>query len=97
MIRHIALFHFADDVTAEDIAELDAALGQLPSIVPTIKSFDTGRNLGITGGAWNYAVVADFVSEADYSIYATHPDHIEIVDTVVKPMITDAARIQFEV
>jgi len=97
VIRHIALFRFSDAVTAEDIVDLDAALGKLPALVSTITSFDCGMNLGITGGAWDYAVVADFASQADYSIYATNPDHLDIVNTVVKPMITDAARIQFEV
>lgn len=97
MIRHVALFRFSDGVTAENIAELDAALARLPGLIPAIRSFDSGTNLGITGEAWDYAVVADFASQADYSIYATNPDHVDIVNTVVKPLITDAARIQFEV
>lgn len=97
MIRHIALFQFSEDVTHEDIIELDAALARIPALVSTVKSFDCGADVGITDGAWDYGVVAEFDSAADYSAYATHPDHVAIVERVVKPMITDAARIQFEI
>lgn len=97
MIRHIALFRFADGVTGDDIDALDEALGQLPSLVPGILHFSAGRNIGVTKGAWDYAVAADFASVADYSLYSAHPDHLDIVNTVVKPLITDAARVQFEV
>ena len=97
MIRHLALFRFTENVVPNDITELDAALARIPVLVPTVQSFDCGADLGITDGAWDYAVVAEFSSLADYSTYATHPDHVAIVEHVVKPMITDAARIQFEV
>lgn len=96
MIRHIALFRFTENVMPDDITELDAALARIPTLVPSVLSFDCGADVGITTGAWDYAVVAEFASQADYSVYATHPDHVAIVDHVVKPMITDAARIQFE-
>ena len=97
MIRHIALFRFSDKVTPADVMELDAALARIPALVPNVTSFDCGADVGVTDGAWDYAVVAEFASTADYAAYATHPDHVAIVEQVVKPMITEAARIQFEV
>lgn len=97
MIRHVALFRFSDNVTPEDIVELDAALARIPALVPMVSSFHWGADVGITDGAWDYGVVAAFASQADYSAYATHPDHVAIVEHVVKPLITDVARIQFEV
>jgi hypothetical protein len=97
MIRHVALFHFDDGVTADAIDALDRELGRLPSLIPTIASFATGRNIGITSGAWDYGVVAEFASQEDYQTYAQDPDHLDIIANVVKPLITDAARIQFEV
>ncbi|MGI9641736.1 MAG: Dabb family protein [Acidimicrobiia bacterium] len=97
MIRHIALFRFSNEVTPADVIELDAALARIPALVPNVTSFDSGADVGVTDGAWDYAVVAEFASAADYAAYATHPDHVAIVERVVKPKITDAARIQFEV
>ena len=97
MIRHVALFRFDDGLTADAIDALDRELGRLPSLIPAIASFSTGRNIGITSGAWDYGVVAEFASQEDYLTYAQDPDHLDIIANVVKPLITDAARIQFEV
>ena len=97
MIRHIALFRFADGIAPEDVSNLDVALARLPSLISAIEAYDTGSDLGITTGAWDYGIVADFASQADYDAYANHPDHIDVVTNIVKPLITDVARIQFEV
>jgi Stress responsive A/B Barrel Domain len=96
MIRHAAIFRFDKGVTDETVAAIDAALATLPGIIPEIVSFRSGRNIGITDGAWDYGVVAEFRTQDDYMTCATSPEHGAMVQNIVGPNVTEAARIQFE-
>jgi len=96
MIRHVAVFHFKDGVTDAVIDEIDRTLATLPSIIPEIVSFSSGRNAHVTQGAWDYAVVSDFLSPEDYLVYATNPQHVDMVKNLVGPHVSEASRTQFE-
>ena len=97
MIRHIALFRFKDEVTPADIDRLDAGLRALPSKIDTIQAYATGRDLGISEGAWDYAVVGDFADVDGYQAYHTHPAHQEVLETLTRPLTAELKRIQFEI
>lgn len=97
MIRHVAVFRLKPGVTDETLSGIDVALATLCDIIPEIVSFNSGRNIGITEGAWDYGVVADFATLRDYRKYATNPQHLDMVKNVVGPHVEAAARIQFEV
>ncbi|GMR02722.1 MAG: hypothetical protein BMS9Abin20_1068 [Acidimicrobiia bacterium] len=97
MIRHVALFRFKEGVTDETIDHIDDVLATLPDIVDEIVTFASGRDVGITDGAWDYAVVSDFASVEDYRTYASNPDHVDMVKNVVGPNVAEAARVQFTV
>lgn len=97
MIRHVAVFRFKDSVTDRDVDEIDTTLATLPSIIPELVAFTSGRNANVTEGAWDYAVVSDFDSPKDYLIYATNPQHVDMVKNVVGPHVAEASRTQFEI
>jgi len=96
MIRHAAIFRFNKGVTDETVAAIDAALATLPDIIPEIVSFRSGRNIGITDGAWDYGLVAEFRTQDDYITYAANPEHLDMIKNVVGSNVVEAARIQFE-
>lgn len=96
MIRHVAVFRFNDNIAEEYIDRIDETLATLPSIIPQIISFSSGRNAYVTSGAWDYAVVADFATPADYLIYATNPEHVDMVKNLVGPHVLESSRTQFE-
>ena len=97
MIRHVAVFRFKDNTTEDYIDKIDRTLATLPSIIPEIASFSSGRNAYVTSNAWDYAVVADFASPADYLIYAANPEHVDMVKNLVGPHVVESSRTQFEV
>lgn len=97
MIRHIVLMRFKDDVTAEDIDRIDAGLAELPSKIEEIQTYTNGRNLGITEGAWDYAVVVDFTDVDAYRRYHSHPDHVKVIDELTGPATAELKRLQFEI
>ena len=96
MIRHVAVFRFKDNVTDAIVDGIDETLATLPSIIPEIVSFSSGRNADITEGAWDYAVVSDFASPEDYLVYASNPQHVDMVKNLVGPHVLEASRTQFE-
>lgn len=97
MIRHVAVFRFKDGVTDAIIDEIDETLATLPSIVPELISFSSGRNAHIVEGAWDYAVVADFATPEDYLVYANDPEHLDMVRNIVGIHVLEASRTQFAI
>lgn len=94
MITHIALFRWAEGTTSEQVQAFADGLDAMVPKVPTIRGYRHGRDLGVTEGAWDYAVVAEFDSVADYRAYAAHPVHVDVSTTLVRPIIGELARVQ---
>lgn len=97
MIKHIALFTFTDETTEEDILAMENALAGLPSAIAEIKSYSVGRDLGLSGETYDYAVIGEFDSPQTFASYASDPAHIRVLDMYVKPFLEDAVRIQIDV
>lgn len=96
MIRHVAMMRFTESTTTADIEALAAALRRLPNVIPEIVAYTCGADLGLTQGACDFVVVADFATQAGYRTYAEHPDHVTASATFVKPILEDLHRVQFE-
>jgi endonuclease/exonuclease/phosphatase family metal-dependent hydrolase len=94
MIRHIAMFTWADDTTDEQVASIAGALEALPAIIPEIVRYTVGANLALTEGNADFVVVGDFASEEDYRTYASHPAHVAVSNDHIKPVLGTMKRIQ---
>ena len=84
-IRHIVLFRFAEGTPDERVDDLSAGLDALPP---------HGRNLGVSPGTWDYAVVAEFDSVDDQRAYRVHPVHQKLIRELVEPITVERAAIQ---
>lgn len=93
MFHHVAMFKFKEDVSAETIAELRARLIMLPGLVPSIRTYQVARNVGLSDDAWDLVVIGGFDDEAGWREYATHPDHTPIVDEI-RGLVGSLARLQ---
>jgi hypothetical protein len=93
-IRHIVLFRFAEGTPEERVTDLAAGLDALPPAIPEIRRYEHGRNLGVTPGTWDYAVVAQFDSVDDQRTYRDHPVHQQLIRELVEPIALDRASIQ---
>ena len=95
MLRHVALFHWKPEATAEDVSKIEAALHQLPDKIPCIQSYRFGRDLGVQDGNADFALVADFVDEEGLRTYATHPDHQAVIRDLIRPIMASREAIQY--
>jgi hypothetical protein len=96
MLRHVALFRFKSDTTSEQISAATRALSTLPAQIDLLRKFRYGPDLGITEGASDFAVIAVLDNPNDYTAYRDDPAHVAVLRDYIAPIISEAARIQFE-
>ncbi|HEY9557231.1 MAG TPA: Dabb family protein [Acidimicrobiales bacterium] len=96
MIRHVAVFRWAEGVTAEQVAEVSAALDAMPGQVPEIRSYTHGPNVQPAPGRWDYAVVADFDDLAGWRAYDEDPEHARVRSDVIIPITAERTNLQLD-
>ncbi|MFI6505606.1 Dabb family protein [Nonomuraea typhae] len=94
MIRHIALMTWSEEATDEQKAAVAEGLAALPAVIPQLRRFDLGADLGLAPGTSDFAVVAEFDSVADYEVYRDHPAHQAVLAERVKPILAGRAAVQ---
>jgi len=95
-VQHIVLFRFADGTTDAQIDALSAGLDALPLAIAEIRTYRHGRDLGASDTSWDYAVVGEFDSVADWRTYRNHPVHLDLIRTLIEPITTDRASVQLD-
>lgn len=95
-IRHVVMFRWAAHVDAEHIGRVRDGLSALPAAIGVIRSYVHGPDAGVSDGNYDYAVVADFDSVDDWRTYRDHPQHVQLIDELIKGHVTDRAAVQFE-
>jgi hypothetical protein len=95
VLRHIALFRWKSEATAEDVSNIETALHQLPAKIPSIRSYRFGRDLGVQDGNADFALVADFADQEGLLTYANHPDHQAVIQNLIRPILAQRESIQY--
>ena len=96
MIRHVVLLKWKGETDPAQVEAVESALAEMPVLMPFIRRYDMGQDLGVTG-SHDFAIVADFDSIEDYRTYADHPDHKAVTAAVITPILESMARVQFTV
>lgn len=95
MIRHTVLFRWSPEATPEQQQLVASLIGQLPSLVPTIREFSFGTDLGVNEGNFDFAVSAVFDDLDGYLAYRDNPDHRAMVRDHILPIAASRAAVQF--
>jgi hypothetical protein len=90
------MFRFRDDVPDERITDVCRRLRQLPHLVETIRTYEVGRDLGLRPGTWDLVVIGGFDDVDGFRTYATHPEHVAVVDDINR-IVLDRASLQSEI
>ena len=94
MIRHIAIFTLKDGA---DLPKITKAVELLRDTVPGPLRTSFGKDAGLKAGNGGFGVAFDFVDEATYRSWDTHPEHERIRKEFIFPQVTAIARCQFRV
>jgi len=97
VITHIALFRWKPETTPEQIAAISAGLATLPGLIPSLKTYQFGTDIGASGPAnMDYAVIATFETIEDFRAYLEHPEHDRVRAAIIRPWIAERSDVQLE-
>ena len=96
MIRHVVMMRWAAGATAEQQQRVATELSRLPALVPSLRAYRLGADLGVNPGNFDFAVAADFDDVDGYLAYRDHPEHRAIVAEFIQPIVAERAAVQFE-
>lgn len=97
-MKHIVMFDFNDQTTAEDIAKVKESLLNLPQQISSIRSYELGQDLLLPSGqshpagrnrllAWS----CTFSDVPSFESYQAHPAHQEFL-ALLKPLLRPGSR-----
>ena len=77
MLRHVVLFGFNDDLSDEQVNEIETAFANLPKQIDVIKDFEWGTDCSPEGlqKGHSHCFFMSFESEKDRDAYLVHPEH----------------------
>jgi hypothetical protein len=94
MFRHVVMFRWTPDASAESKAELASGLAEMPAAIDTIRSYRFGPDAGLAEGNWDFVVVADFTDVDGYVVYREHEAHQALIATLIRPIVAERAAVQ---
>lgn len=92
--RHIAMFRWADHVDADHVEQVREALDQLAAQVK-VRHHAHGNDIGMSADAFDFHVVADFETLADWRTYRDHPLHVLLVAELIDGHVIEQATGQY--
>ena len=99
MVHHIVMWNFKEEVKETDKAQLknDMAvnLKDLVGKIPGLISVDFIEN-PVSSSTHEIALVTTFEKVEDIKVYATHPEHVHVADTYVRPYTCGRACLDYE-
>ncbi len=81
MLRHVVLFRWKPETSAEKVREIEDAFRALPGKISQVAAFEWGREVSVQNlhQGFTHCFLVSFASEADRDAYATHPDHLAFI------------------
>ena len=96
MIRHVVMFCWTPEATDEQKQQVAAELRRLPALLPVLRAYHVGPDLGLAEGNFEFAVVADFDDLEGLQVYRDNPEHREIIAKFIQPIAAQRAAVQYE-
>jgi len=97
VITHLVMFRWKPEIPEGQVERITAALSALPAVVPTIRSYRCGPDVGAGGAAnFDYAVAATFDDIEGWRVYDEDAEHNRVRAEVVRPWLAERAAAQFE-
>lgn len=97
MIRHIVLLTLKSDADPAAAEAIVTALRDLTEVIPSIRDYQAGVDLGIAPGNATIAATSTFDDEAGYLEYRDHPAHRKVIEQLIDPVRDSRAAIQFSI
>lgn len=97
MFRHIVLFRWTDEATADQQRAALDGVRALPSTIPEIRDLTVVVDAGLAEGNYDAGAIVDFDDAAAYRRYAEHPDHTGLIAEHIRPITAARAALQHDI
>lgn len=97
MIRHVSLLTWNDDATDEQIQAVATALRRLPGLIPELRDYRVGPDVGIDSGTASFVVIGDFDDARGYATYRDHPEHQAVAREHIIPILAGRRAAQYAI
>ncbi len=94
MFRHVVMFRWTPDATAEAKASVASRLAELPDAIATVRGYHVGADAGLVDGNWDFVVIAEFDDADGYLTYRDHATHRAVIAEAILPIVAERAAIQ---
>ena len=99
MVHHIVMWKFKPEIAEAQKPELkkamrenlEALVGKVPGLV-TVKFVEEP----IPSSTHDVALVTTLEKAEDIAVYGSHPAHVAVADTYVRPYVTERACLDYE-
>ena len=96
MLRHVVMFSWVEDATPAQKQAVRDGLDALPDVIPQIRSYRLGADVGLTEGNFDFVVVGDFDDVNGFLTYRDHPAHQKVIAESIRPILGARAAVQHE-
>ncbi|GAA0607313.1 hypothetical protein GCM10009547_06560 [Sporichthya brevicatena] len=94
--RHVVMFRWQPEATAEQREAAISALGRLKEEVADLGRLSVGLDAGLAEGNADVVVVGDFPNSEAYLAYQSDPRHTKVVTEYLRPIIAERVALQYE-
>jgi antibiotic biosynthesis monooxygenase (ABM) superfamily enzyme len=94
MIKHLVFFKLKDR-SPENIAKAAETLRSMEGKIDILRHIEVGVDFVKSGRSFDIALVTHFDSREDLDAYATHPEHLPILD-YMKTVIEQSVAVDYE-
>lgn len=99
MVYHIVMWNFKKEISEERKPELKAVMAeQLATLVGKVPGLLSVEFVAdpIPSSTHEIALVTTMEKAEDVAVYGSHPAHVAIADTYVRPYVCDRACLDYE-
>jgi hypothetical protein len=84
-LRHVVLFAFKDDASADQVDAIVTGFADLPGAIPGIVAYEWGTNVSPEGlnDGFTHCFTLTFASNEDRDAYLVHPVHQQFVQKLL--------------
>ena len=99
MVHHIVMWKFKPEIEESQKPQLKQAMAEhlkgLVGKVPGLLTVDFVEQL-LPSSTHDMALVTTLEKAEDVAVYGSHPEHVKVADTYVRPYVTERACLDYE-
>ena len=99
MIYHVVMWNFKEEVEEAKKAELQSEMAKhLEGLVGKVPGLLSAKFVAapLPTSTHDMALVTTLEKAEDAKVYGSHPEHVAVADTYVRPYVCDRACLDFE-